>query len=322
MSRFPFGIPNSWFHVLYSDELASGEVKALHYFGRDLVAYRGQDGAAHVLDAYCPHLGAHLGVGGTVEGNHIRCPFHSWQFDGSGRCVAIPYTKRIPPKAETRSWPVQEVNGRIFVWHHKEGKAPDFEIPKIPAFGEAGWTRSWQKYTWEVKTHPQEIMENAIDWHHFQTVHLMDPPKTRSHKFDGKMFFWNIGTRKEVANMGGVTDDLYMEAQNWGLGFNFLTYTGMFTTVVSAGLTPIDEDRTAFFTGIIGKLDGRSEEETIGLLKAYMDNQSQAIEQDFEIWEHKRWNPRPMLCDGDGPIAEYRRWVKQFYSAWPEDTHA
>ena len=63
----------------------------------------------------------------------------------------------------------------------------------------------------------------------------MEMPPQKTHKFDGKMFFWNIGTTKQVATMGGVTDNLYMEAQNWGLGYNFLTYTGMFTTVISTG---------------------------------------------------------------------------------------
>jgi len=315
MGRFPFGIPNSWFHVSYSDELAKGEVRPIRYFGRDLVLFRGEDGRAGVLDAYCPHLGAHLGHGGKVVGDTIQCPFHAWRFDRAGRCAEIPYAKRIPPKAEARAWPVQEVNGRIFVWHHAEGKPPDFEIPKIQGWGDPEWTSSWQKYRWVIRSQPQEVMENAVDWYHFQTVHLMDPPKDRSHKFDGKMFFWNVWTRKDVQTMGGVSDDFSIEAQNWGLGFNFLTYTGMFTTVVSAGLTPIDEETMEFATGIIGRKDGRSEEETIVLLKAYMDDQSKAIEQDFAIWEHKMHRTQPVLCDGDGPIAEFRRWTRQFYSA-------
>jgi 3-ketosteroid 9alpha-monooxygenase subunit A len=314
MARFPFGIPNSWFQVLYADELAPGEVKPLKLLGRDLVAFRGEDGTAHVLDAFCAHLGAHLGVGGTVVGDTIRCPFHAWRFDGGGRCVEVPYAKRIPPKAQIRPWEVRERNGIIFVWHHEEGAPPDFEIPEIAGWGDPEFTRSWQKYVWTVRTHPQEIMENAIDWPHFHSVHKMDMPDQRSHKFDGKMFYWNVGSRKKIAGMGGVEDSFYMEAQNWGLGFNFLRYEGMFTTVVSAGLTPIDAETTQFTTGIIGKKDGRSEDETVALLKAYMDDQSGAITQDFAIWENKRFRPRPVLCDGDGPINDYRRWARQFYS--------
>jgi len=46
------------------------------------------------MDAYCPHLGANLGVGGLVRGDCIECPFHLWKFRGiDGECVNIPYSK-------------------------------------------------------------------------------------------------------------------------------------------------------------------------------------------------------------------------------------
>ena len=49
-----------------------------------------------IVDAYCPHLGANLGVGGHVRGNCIECPFHGWRFDGeTGQCVSIPYTDKV-----------------------------------------------------------------------------------------------------------------------------------------------------------------------------------------------------------------------------------
>jgi phenylpropionate dioxygenase-like ring-hydroxylating dioxygenase large terminal subunit len=58
------------------------------------VAWRGSSGCAYVADAYCPHIGAHLGVGGTVLGECIQCPFHSWTFDGkeNGKLTSIPYS--------------------------------------------------------------------------------------------------------------------------------------------------------------------------------------------------------------------------------------
>ncbi|MBZ0251780.1 MAG: Rieske 2Fe-2S domain-containing protein [Candidatus Methylomirabilis sp.] len=314
MSRFPFGIPNSWFHVGYSDELAKGQVKAIHFLGKEMVMFRGEDGKVGVLDAYCPHIGAHLGIGGKVVGNAVACPFHSWKFDCTGKCVDIPYTKKIPAKAVAGAYTVREHSGIIFIWHHAEGKAPDFDIPVIEQFGAEDWTRTYLKYVWKVRTQPQEIMENAIDWPHFHSVHGMAMPPDKQEKFEGKMFYWRIGTTKQIATMGGVTDNFLIQAQNWGLGFNFLTYDGMFSTVVTAGLTPIDEEYTLFQTGIIGKKDGRSEDETIALLKAYMDDQSNAITQDFEIWEHKAYRPTPALCDGDGPVARYRKWASQFYS--------
>ena len=60
-SRFPFtSFPNGWYRLAYSDELRPGQVKPLHYFDKDLVLFRTENGKAYVLDAHCPHLGAHL----------------------------------------------------------------------------------------------------------------------------------------------------------------------------------------------------------------------------------------------------------------------
>ncbi len=313
MPRFPFGIPNSWFFMLYSDDLAVGAVERLHYLGRELVAFRGEDGQARILDAYCAHLGAHLAVGGQVVGNTIRCPFHAWRYDGDGACVDVPYASKIPPKARVHAWPVREVNGMIFVWHHAEGKPPSYEIPELPEWANDDWTRSYEKYAWTVKTHPQEIMENAVDWHHFQTVHGMDVPGETSQKFEGPMFHWNITTSKTVSTMD-VRDDFSIHAQNWGLGFSLVRYDGMFSTLVVTGLTPVDGETTHFRTGIIGRNDGRSEDETRQMLKAYMDDQCLAIEQDFAVWENKRFQIRPTLCEAEGALGDYRRWVRQFYS--------
>ena len=82
--------PNSWYAILDSSKLKCNEIKAIQLCGKDLIVFRGMSGLAYVLDAYCPHLGAHLAVGGTVVGEHIRCPFHGWTFDGNGVCTQVP----------------------------------------------------------------------------------------------------------------------------------------------------------------------------------------------------------------------------------------
>ena len=79
MARFPFGIPNSWYLVAYSDELGMGDVLSLPYLGRSMVAFRDESGSVSVLDGYCPHLGANLAVGASF----CCCPG-----DGSGDAEA------------------------------------------------------------------------------------------------------------------------------------------------------------------------------------------------------------------------------------------
>lgn len=40
--------------------------------------FRNDKGVVNVLDAFCPHLGADIGIGGTVRGDCVECPFHHW----------------------------------------------------------------------------------------------------------------------------------------------------------------------------------------------------------------------------------------------------
>lgn len=75
--------PNGWFIMCRSAELAKGQVKEIHYWGQNIALFRGQDGIAYALEAYCAHLGANLAIGGTIKyGNCIQCPFHGWTYSG------------------------------------------------------------------------------------------------------------------------------------------------------------------------------------------------------------------------------------------------
>src|SRR5437868_4796294 len=113
--------PNGWFPVCPSSDLPRGGLRALRFCGSEIVAFRGEDGVAHVIDAHCPHLGAHLGHGGRVLGDTVECPFHGWRIDGTGRCTAIPLDRKIPANARTRAWPTRDVNGIVFAYHHVGG---------------------------------------------------------------------------------------------------------------------------------------------------------------------------------------------------------
>ena len=111
--RYPFpAYPRGWFFIAHSDELKPGDVQPLKYFGKDLVLFRTESGKAVLSDAFCPHLGAHLGHEGRVIGESVRCPFHGWQFNADdGKCSSIPYCEDIPERARVRTWHTEEKNG-------------------------------------------------------------------------------------------------------------------------------------------------------------------------------------------------------------------
>jgi nitrite reductase/ring-hydroxylating ferredoxin subunit len=127
-------MPAGWFAVAETTDLGIGESKAAYYFGTHLALWRDETGEAHVMDAFCPHLGAHLGHGGTVDGCEIVCPFHGWKYDTDGRNTEIPYSERTNGKATIRTFPVLERNGLAHVEASANGLV--FDGDRItPVFG-------------------------------------------------------------------------------------------------------------------------------------------------------------------------------------------
>ena len=311
MSRFPFPpFPNSWFQVAYADELAPGAVLPLKYFGRELVAFRGEDGAPHVLDAYCAHLGAHLGVGGTVVGNTIRCPFHAWCFDGSGTCVEVPYAKRIPPKARIRSWPVIERNGLLMVWHDVDERPPAFDLPELPEVGDESWSE-YKRLRWNIKSHNQDMAENSVDRAHFRFVHkTVDVPESKA-EIDGAVM--RVVSRAKMTTPRGDIDG-EIASTSWGFGFSTTRFRGIVETLLVASVTPIDvEDLDVRFSFTVKTLGDPKIDRGVG--KALIADIEKQMGEDKPIWENKAFLPQPILCDGDGPIALFRKWCAQFYGS-------
>ena len=129
--RFPFGLPSGWYVMATSEEVRPGQIVRRSYFEQEIAIYRGQSGALSVVDAHCPHMGAHLGKLGKVEGDVLRCGFHGFRYGLDGRCVATEYGSPPPEEARLTRWEHREFYGLILVWFHPLGHAPDWEVPVI-----------------------------------------------------------------------------------------------------------------------------------------------------------------------------------------------
>src|SRR6266545_3650739 len=89
------GFPQCWYPIAMSSELDRGQVVGREFLGGRVICYRGANGRATVLSAYCRHLGTDL-TQGEVVGDNIRCGFHYWEYGQDGRCARIPASDRIP----------------------------------------------------------------------------------------------------------------------------------------------------------------------------------------------------------------------------------
>ena len=163
LSALPPAYPSAYYRLLASSDLApSAVLPASLNQSHDLVVYRPASGSrAVVLDAYCPHLGAHLAYGGKVSGDCIDCPFHGWRFNSDGKCTLIPYAAKVPDVARTTAWPVEEADQSVLVWYDADGLPPPQRSVRSLSGGGAGRCVGW--LSMEVGGHAREVMEAFID---------------------------------------------------------------------------------------------------------------------------------------------------------------
>ena len=295
----------------------------MKYFDRELIAWRAQSGRLTVMDAYCEHLGAHLGYGGHVEGEVIECPFHGWQWNHEGRNVCIPYENRPNRGRRIRTYPVVERNESVYIWHDVEGREPYFDAPDVFAgFGDGSSAADYypqQRCTGRaLELHPQYVLENGVDFAHFKFVHKTPivPVFTR-HDFDEPVSFVDFtitfegddGQKIEDVNSG-------VEAINGGLGIAVTKSWGMVDNRTISAITPVDERTSDVrFMVYIGRDAGQAiRREPRSRRGSSARKSSGSSSQDIHIWSHQRYSDPPALSQREFEgFTAIRKWAKQFY---------
>jgi 3-ketosteroid 9alpha-monooxygenase subunit A len=318
-SRFARG----WHCLGLADDFRDGKPHAVEAFGTKLVVFADSHGEVHVLDGYCRHMGGDL-TQGTVKGDEVACPFHDWRWGGDGKCKAIPYAKRIPLRARTRTWHAMEQNKQLFVWNDPEGNPPPQElaIPRI----EAAFDDAWTSWTWETLRIPnancREIIDNVVDMAHFFYIHFAFPTYFKN-VFEGHtatQFMHSTG-RPDMAGSGYGDQDLLLRSEATYFGPSYMvnplttTYRGFEIEVILINCHyPVDASSFVLQYGlIVKKPEGLDDEASAKIATRYSDMFGEGFLQDVEIWRNKAPVQNPLLCEEDGPVYQLRRWYEQFY---------
>ncbi|EEC12717.1 conserved hypothetical protein [Ixodes scapularis] len=324
--------PNGWIPVLESSKLANGAVERLDVLGLQLVALRTEEGEAHVMDAYCPHLGAHLGVMGRVVGDCIECPFHGWRFRAKdGACTHVPYSAKVPEFVKAKTWPCREIMGLLFVWYHAEDETPGWEIPDdiLTNEYEPSPTGSFEHV---VHCHIQDIAENGADLGHFNQIHRA------SSLVDGKEFSKNLGESWKGR----------LFTHHWDATWTSTGHTGVMKAVSSVELLGMRPKHLRYYIearqhgpalvtiSVHGKAGNYVAVQSLvpeGPFKIRMQHRlyfepgtnwvvrlfhtmamRHMVDRDAEIWNHKIFLKQAALVKEDKTIAAFRKWYSQFYS--------
>lgn len=316
--------PSGWFQIAYSHELAAGAVKPLRYFGRDLVLYRGESGAVHVFDAFCAHLGAHLGYGGRVCGDDIQCPFHGWRWDCDGQNVEIPYSAQVNRSRRLNPWEVREGSGTIFLWHDPSGAGPSYDPPVIPEAESADYypvsPAIVKSYT--VRAFAQSIIENTVDAPHFQFVHRAGGPSQIT-EFSAEGAVFRVLHRHtfglERSGPTWLTPDGPVEAEVdievFGVGMLVARFRGTDDAAHYVGITPIDEETTELRSAVVvRRAAGDDGDIPDGAALLRVEHQHKQGERDIPIWDNQTYQPHPPFAREEARVySAFRRWSRQFY---------
>lgn len=322
--------PNGWFVVAESRDFKLKSVRPVNALGQSLVVFRGENGIVSILDAYCPHLGANLGVGSRVLANCIECPFHGWRFKGSdGTCAGIPYSDKIPTMAKVRKWESREVNGYIYLWHHAENELPYWEPVEVKEITSGLWVYRGRLEHY-VRAHIQELPENGADWAHLAQVHganLCLGADLRN--FSSRLLncavhvwsaTWSASSEPHISEI-----DVEHTMKLCGK-FNLVTIKAKVNQIGPATVqlsfsTPFGQ---AMLFHNVTPVEPLLQKVTHALYcdpsmpvlysKLILIGEAIMIERDMMIWNHKQFLTKPLLIKEDKYIPKMRRWYSQFYS--------
>lgn len=327
-----YTFPRGWFAVADGAEI-TGKPTSAHYFGEDVVIFRGESGMPVMLGAYCAHMGAHLGKsenshtvtsGHHVEGDSIRCPFHGWRYGPDGRCDDIPYSEDpISRLARVKSWPTRERYGIVFCWNDPEGHAPDFDIPDFPEWDDPDWLR-WPElqHLADLPCHPVEIFDNNSDYAHLRYLHG-GGAREYENEVDGHLYRQRQSLVSEADGAefdrfpAGSGNEVRVTTVNSyvGPGLNAARFEETNAAQLIA-TTPIDDGSARLWQCTMIRRPAectaeQARERLVGI------NRSMAYglgTQDGEIWANKKPATRILQLSTDGPFRVGRTWYRQFFN--------
>src|SRR5450756_964393 len=162
-------IRNQWYGILDAKELRGDKPVGVTRMGEKLVLWRNADGGINCLCDRCCHRGAALSAGKVLH-DTVRCPFHGFAYDASGKVVLIPANGKntpVPERFRVTTYKAVEKYGFIWLWHGEYGT----DLPEIPFFPYLwqGFSYGGFSETWPV--HYTRAIENQLDVVHLPFVH-------------------------------------------------------------------------------------------------------------------------------------------------------
>jgi phenylpropionate dioxygenase-like ring-hydroxylating dioxygenase large terminal subunit len=159
-----------WVPAALSTELPArdGAPLRVRLLGENLIAFRATSGAVGLVRDSCPHRGASLFYGRN-EQEGLRCVYHGWKFDVTGRCVDMPNEpaeSNFRGKVRAVAYPCVERAGLVWAYLGPRETPPPLPDLEPTMLADASVQIYQRECNW------MQALEGDIDTCHTVFLHL------------------------------------------------------------------------------------------------------------------------------------------------------
>ena len=292
----------TWWPICLSSEVAQGQVIGKTFLDGRIVVYRGDDGVARVMSAYCPHMGADL-ANGEVVGNEVECAFHKWRFNVDGYCSQTGIGDAPPPAACVYAFPTHEKFDIIWAYN---GDTPAFELPSFEhpdqiitktirmkePFNADGW----------------EFAANTPDYSHLVAVHNVELVKREVVRREP--FFWEW--YYEVRHWKGEPTIYRVGVCGSNMFVKFTDHDGRYCATIAGLSCPEPGKHEVFIVGaVLRGADEQSKAEQEEWLSEYVTMEETFTMQDAEILNTQHYT-QGSLTKSDDFLSEFLQHMRTY----------
>lgn len=155
-----------WYCAAFGHELGNAPLGRM-FLGEAVVMYRRQDGTPVAFEDRCCHRRAPLSKG-RVEGDNLRCGYHGFLYDATGRLVGVPGQNRLPV-ARVRSYPIVERHGWVWIWMGDPSVADPGRAPAYDKYDHPAWASYGEMIP--IAANYFLVVDNLLDLSHLPFVH-------------------------------------------------------------------------------------------------------------------------------------------------------
>jgi phenylpropionate dioxygenase-like ring-hydroxylating dioxygenase large terminal subunit len=313
-------LTNTWVFVDFVSQLKDGCIKSVKLMNRELVLWRTQSGKISLIDAYCTHMGAHLG-NGKIRGELLECIFHKRCFTTDGQCQG--------KGKSTHSYPISLHEDMIFAWIGEN--PPSWELPPLftgfPLQPQTKW-RILKYRRFNFNFHSKGMAENGVDASHFKIYHKFcktyEPANVMSvtpHCFISQLKFLGYPMLRKLK----IPHEIEIISENLGpctlvVNLTLLLTKKNFYFKFFYISTPLEGENTNY-TLAMAILD--DPQKKISLLRKafeylyfsfiFLWQTREFSKESKEIWELKSFHIQPDFTQQEKAMQMFHDWYSNFY---------